>query len=66
MTYGPDMKPLMTDFDVMALLHVSRSTVRRMRNQGYLPYVTVGRLIRYPAAGVHRVMTEGCPSTPPA
>jgi len=64
MAYGPDTEPLMTDFEVMALLKVSRSTVRRMRNQGHLPYVCVGRLIRYSAAGVRRLMTEGCPPAP--
>ena len=64
MAYGPDTEPLMTDYDVMALLYVSRSTVRRMRNHGHLPYVTVGRLIRYPAAAVRRIMDEGCPPTP--
>lgn len=64
MAYGPDLEPLMNDFDVMALLNVSRSTVRRMRKHGHLPYVTVGRLIRYPASGVRRILTEGCPHTP--
>lgn len=64
MAYGPDPEPMMTDYDVMALLRVSRSTVRRMRNHGHLPYVGVGRLIRYPAAAVRKIMAEGCPATP--
>lgn len=64
MAYGPDLEPLMNDFDVMALLKVSRSTVRRMRKHGHLPYVGVGRLIRYPPSAVRRIMDEGCPPTP--
>jgi excisionase family DNA binding protein len=53
----------MNDLDVMALLNVSRSTVRRMREHGHLPYVTVGRLIRYPPSAVRRIMAEGCSHT---
>ena len=50
---------LLSVWEVMKLLGVSRSTVVRMRRAGTLRSIKVGGLVRFPAAEVARVLRPG-------
>ena len=70
----PSAYQALAEQTVMELLGLSRNTVRHLRKSRKLPYFSVGRASRYPAAGVAVFMAEqasldeselACPPTGP-
>ncbi|MGB7979175.1 MAG: helix-turn-helix domain-containing protein [Candidatus Nanopelagicales bacterium] len=55
---GPE-KPLLTALEVQELLHIDRSTVYRMAEDGRLPALRVGRSWRFPADLIQALATSG-------
>lgn len=49
-------RPLLTALEVQDLLHIDRSTVYRMAEDGRLPAIRVGRSWRFPAAGIEALV----------
>ncbi len=66
---GP-VRPLLTALEVQELLHIDRSTVYRMAEDGRLPAIRVGRSWRFPADRIEAMLdsgnAEGTPSNPSA
>ena len=42
--------------DVMNMLHVSRRTIRNLRNKGQLPYTRIGNKIYFKLSDVERIL----------
>lgn len=57
-------RPLLTALEVQELLHIDRSTVYRMAEDGRLPAIRVGRSWRFPTAGIDALV--GTPAEPEA
>lgn len=51
--------PLLTAAEVQELLHIDRSTVYRMAEDGRLPAIRVGRSWRFPAERIEAILTDG-------
>ncbi len=49
---------LLMDEDIMDILHISRSSVRRLRNKNELPYVKFGATYYYPKDEFERTIRE--------
>jgi excisionase family DNA binding protein len=69
---GP-VRPLLTALEVQELLHIDRSTVYRMAEDGRLPAIRVGRSWRFPTERIEALLDTGevdgqtdGPSTAPA
>jgi excisionase family DNA binding protein len=62
----PDLRAL-TETEACEALGVCRNSLRALRRSGALPYFTVGRAIRYPAAALREFMQCGganlCPKS---
>ena len=58
MSQGP-ARPLLTALEVQELLHIDRSTVYRMAEDGRLPAIRVGRSWRFPAARIEGLLDAG-------
>ncbi len=52
-------RPLLTALEVQELLHIDRSTVYRMAEDGRLPALRVGRSWRFPADQIRALATTG-------
>lgn len=60
-------RPLLTALEVQELLHIDRSTVYRMAEDGRLPAIRVGRSWRFPADRIESLLDAGASvSTAPA
>jgi excisionase family DNA binding protein len=55
---GPT-RPLLTALEVQELLHIDRSTVYRMAEDGRLPAIRVGRSWRFPADRIDALLDSG-------
>ena len=55
---GP-ARPLLTALEVQELLHIDRSTVYRMAEDGRLPAIRVGRSWRFPADRIEALLDSG-------
>lgn len=55
-------RSLLTALEVQELLHIDRSTVYRMADDGRLPSIRVGRARRFPADAI-RALAAGLPAT---
>jgi excisionase family DNA binding protein len=53
------MTPLLTPDDVAAALRCSRTTVYRMVDEGKLPSVRIGRLLRFDGEAVQAALRGG-------
>ncbi|HEX6886997.1 MAG TPA: helix-turn-helix domain-containing protein [Candidatus Nanopelagicales bacterium] len=51
-------RPLLTALEVQDLLHIDRSTVYRMAEDGRLPAIRVGRSWRFPADGIAALLDQ--------
>jgi excisionase family DNA binding protein len=60
MSQGP-ARPLLTALEVQELLHIDRSTVYRMAEDGRLPAIRVGRSWRFPADRIEAMLDSGPP-----
>jgi len=60
-TLGDTQDHLLPLPEVARRLACSRCTVRRLDARGVLPRVKLGRLVRYRASDVARLVTEGVP-----
>ena len=59
------MATLLTTKDLQALIHVDKSTIYRMAEDGRLPAIKVGRQWRFPADGIQALLGNGVvPQTP--
>jgi excisionase family DNA binding protein len=58
MSQGP-ARPLLTALEVQELLHIDRSTVYRMAEDGRLPAIRVGRSWRFPADRIEALLDSG-------
>ncbi len=58
MSQGP-ARPLLTALEVQELLHIDRSTVYRMAEDGRLPAIRVGRSWRFPADRIEAMLDSG-------
>lgn len=58
MSQGPS-RPLLTALEVQELLHIDRSTVYRMAEDGRLPAIRVGRSWRFPADRIEALLDSG-------
>jgi excisionase family DNA binding protein len=58
MSQGP-ARPLLTALEVQELLHIDRSTVYRMAEDGRLPAIRVGRSWRFPADRIESLLDSG-------
>jgi excisionase family DNA binding protein len=58
MSQGPT-RPLLTALEVQELLHIDRSTVYRMAEDGRLPAIRVGRSWRFPADRIEALLDSG-------
>lgn len=58
MSQGPT-RPLLTALEVQELLHIDRSTVYRMAEDGRLPAIRVGRSWRFPAERIEALLDQG-------
>lgn len=54
-------RPLLTALEVQDLLHIDRSTVYRMAEDGRLPAIRVGRSWRFPADRIESLLDAGAP-----
>jgi excisionase family DNA binding protein len=52
-------RPLLTALEVQELLHIDRSTVYRMAEDGRLPAIRVGRSWRFPADRIEALLDSG-------
>ncbi len=57
-------RPLLTARDVQDVLHIDRSTVYRMAEDGRLPAIRVGRSWRFPADGIQALLGPPVPQAP--
>jgi excisionase family DNA binding protein len=56
--------PLLTKKEVADLLRVSTRTVENLTNRGILPKITLGtKMVRYPEAGIKRLLEESTTNT---
>ena len=62
MSQGP-ARPLLTALEVQELLHIDRSTVYRMAEDGRLPAIRVGRSWRFPADRIEALLDQGQPES---
>lgn len=58
MSQGP-ARPLLTALEVQELLHIDRSTVYRMAEDGRLPAIRVGRSWRFPTDRIEALLDAG-------
>jgi excisionase family DNA binding protein len=58
---APSARPLLTALEVQHLLHVDRSTVYRMAEDGRLPAIRVGRSWRFPADRIEALLAADAP-----
>jgi excisionase family DNA binding protein len=65
MSQGP-ARPLLTALEVQELLHIDRSTVYRMAEDGRLPAIRVGRSWRFPADRIEALLDAGHAEEAPA
>jgi excisionase family DNA binding protein len=59
-------RPLLTALEVQELLHIDRSTVYRMAEDGRLPAIRVGRSWRFPADRIEALLDAGHAEEAPA
>ena len=52
-------RPLLTALEVQELLHIDRSTVYRMAEDGRLPAIRVGRSWRFPTDRIEALLDAG-------
>lgn len=57
-------RPLLTALEVQQLLHIDRSTVYRMAEDGRLPAIKVGRSWRFPADRIEAMLGTDAPEVP--
>jgi excisionase family DNA binding protein len=57
-------RPLLTALEVQQLLHIDRSTVYRMAEDGRLPAIRVGRSWRFPADRIEAMLGTDAPEVP--
>jgi excisionase family DNA binding protein len=57
-------RPLLTALEVQELLHIDRSTVYRMAEDGRLPAIRVGRSWRFPADRIEALLDAGHTEVP--
>lgn len=57
----PTTSPLISDQEARELLRCSRKTLYRWRSAGLVPFVTMGRLIRYRVEDIQRIQKTGLP-----
>jgi excisionase family DNA binding protein len=60
----PGSRPLLTALEVQQLLHIDRSTVYRMAEDGRLPAIRVGRSWRFPADRIEAMLAAATPPNP--
>lgn len=56
---GTAFRDLLTAREVQELLHIDRSTVYRMAEDGRLPSIRVGSQWRFPAEQIHALLSDG-------
>ena len=54
-----DIPTLLTSRETAAYLRLSLDCLRRMRNDGRIKFIRLGRAVRYRPADVHRLLEEG-------
>lgn len=63
---GQGSRPFLTALEVQELLHIDRSTVYRMADDGRLPSIRVGRTRRFPAQAIAELAAGSGPAVPAA
>ena len=65
MAAPPNVVELLTPGDVAAALKVSQRTVERMRRRGEIPFVRIGRQVRFRADDLAAYLARRVAASPP-